>query len=84
MLPLLNRSGALRRLIRPRWIGLVVVQCVMLWSIPQTGIDLPPSGPAAGAALSQTTSQVFTMSAADIYSIREKAATGGARRRSIE
>jgi hypothetical protein len=56
----------------------------MLWSIPQTGIDLPPSGPAAGAALSQTTSQVFTMSAADIYSIREKAATGGARRRSIE
>jgi hypothetical protein len=43
----------------------------MLWSIPEIGVDLPQSGPAPGA-LSQTTSQAFTMRAVDIHSIREK------------
>jgi hypothetical protein len=42
-LPCLNSGGALWSLIRPRWISLVAVQCVLLWWIPKTGIDLPQS-----------------------------------------
>ena len=70
MLPSLN-SGALRSLIRPRWIKLVAVQCLMLWSIPKTGGDLPPSRPTA-IILSQETGQAFTRSAIDIDSVQEK------------
>jgi hypothetical protein len=65
-LPFLN-SGALRSLIRPRWIRLVAVQCVMLWSIPKTGVDLPQSYPAA-ITLSQETSPAFTRSPANLAS----------------
>jgi hypothetical protein len=63
-LPSLN-SGAPRSLIRPRWISLVAVQFVMLWSIPKTGVDLPQSDPAV-ITLSQETSPAFTRSAANL------------------
>ena len=70
MLPSLN-SGALRSLIQPRWFALAAVQCLMLWSIPKTGGDLPPSRPAA-MILSQETGQAFTRSAINIDSIQQK------------
>jgi hypothetical protein len=69
-LPSLN-SGALQSLIRPRWISLVAIQFVMLWSIPKTGVDLPQSHPAV-ISLSLETSPAFTRSAVDIHSIQEK------------
>ena len=43
-MPSLN-SGALSSLVRSRWIRLVAVQCVMLWSIPKAGDDFPRSRP---------------------------------------
>ena len=45
MLPSPN-SCTLRGLIRPRWITLLAVQCIMLWLIPKTGDDFPQSRPA--------------------------------------
>jgi hypothetical protein len=68
-LPCLNSGGALRSLIRPRWIGLAAVQCVLLWSIPKAGADLPQS---PTTAITQATSQALTKSAVDIYFIQEK------------
>jgi hypothetical protein len=50
VLPSLNKDGALRGPIRLRWIGLLAVQVALLWSIPQTGADLPQPGPAAIAS----------------------------------
>jgi hypothetical protein len=69
-LPCLNSGGALWSLIRPRWISLVAVQCVLLWSIPKTGIDLPQSRLAV-VTLSQATSQALKKSAINIP-IQEK------------
>ena len=46
MLPSLSSGGALKGRIRLRWIGLIAVQGVLLWSIPQTSADLPRPGPA--------------------------------------
>jgi hypothetical protein len=64
-LPCLNSGGAPRRLIRPRWISLAAVQCVLLWSIPKTGVDLPQIHPTV-VTLSQATGQALTKSAIDI------------------
>jgi hypothetical protein len=64
-LPFLN-SGALRRLIRSRWITIVAVQCALLWSIPKTGVDLPPSDPTA-IIVSQQTSQAIASHAIAPY-----------------
>lgn len=68
-MPCLNSGGALRSLIRPRWISLAVVQCVLLWSMPKAGIDHPQS---PTTAITQATSQARTKSAVDIYFILEK------------
>jgi hypothetical protein len=63
--PCLNSGSALRRLIQRRWLGLAAVQFALLWSIPQTGIDLPQPRPAV-TALSQATRQAFPRCAIDI------------------
>ena len=66
-MPCLNNDSALWSLIRPRWISLVAVQCVLLWSIPKTDIDLPQSRLAV-VTLSQATSQALRNSAINIHS----------------
>jgi hypothetical protein len=65
VLPCLNSGGVLRRLIQPRWIGLAAVQCALLWSIPQTGVDLPQPRQAA-ITLSRPTSQAPSRHTIDI------------------
>jgi len=60
-LPSLN-NGALR-LIR-----LIAVQCVLQWSIPKAGVDLPQP---AAVISSQETSQAFTKSAVGVRSGEE-------------
>ena len=70
MLPCLNSAGALRGLIRPRWISLAAVQCILLWSIPKTGVDLPQSCPAV-ITPSQKTGQTLMKTAAE-SSVQEK------------
>jgi hypothetical protein len=70
-LPCLNSGGALWGLIRPRWIRLAAVQCILLLSIPKTGADLPQSRPTA-ITPSQATSQALTKSAVDLYFTQEK------------
>jgi hypothetical protein len=63
-LPYLN-SSALRRLIQQRWLGLAAVQWALLWSIPQTGIDLPQPRPAV-TTQSQATRQALPRCAIDV------------------
>jgi hypothetical protein len=70
VLSCLNSGGALLRLVRSRWISLVAVQCVLLWSIPKTGADFPQSDSAA-IILSQPVSQALMQSAVEFYFIQE-------------
>jgi len=69
-LPCLNSRSALWSLIRSRWISLIAVQCVLLWSTPKTGIDLPQLRLAV-VTLSQATSQALRNSAINIHSGEE-------------
>jgi hypothetical protein len=64
-LPYLNNGGAPRRWIPRRWLGLAAVQFAFLWSIPQTGIDLPQPRPAV-TTLSQASRQALPRCEIDV------------------